>query len=238
MLRATELSKAFGGRALFRALDLHVRPRDRIGLVGPNGSGKTTLLRMLAGLEPLDDGRIDRRRGATVRYLRQENAGPAVARNRGLSVSRGELIAFQDSDDVWLPSKLSRQVERLRARPELDFCVTLVQNFWMDELREEARQFEGHRFLQVLPGYVLPALLARRPLFEKVGGLDPELRVAEDNDWFLRARDAGALDEIVPESLVKRRLHAANLTRSDLASREALMRNIKASLDRRREQTR
>ncbi len=46
------------------------------------------------------------------------------------------------------------------------------------------------------------------------------------------------LDEIVLESLVKRRLHAANLTRSDLASREALMRNIKASLDRRREQTR
>ncbi len=72
MLRTAELAKAFGGRVLFQGLDLHVRPRDRIGLVGRNGSGKTTLLRVLAGLEPADDGRISCRRGAAVRYLRQE----------------------------------------------------------------------------------------------------------------------------------------------------------------------
>jgi ATP-binding cassette subfamily F protein 3 len=72
MLRATGLSKAFGGRSLFKELDLHVRPRDRIGLVGRNGEGKTTLLRILADVETADDGQVVLRRNAEVGYLRQE----------------------------------------------------------------------------------------------------------------------------------------------------------------------
>jgi ATP-binding cassette subfamily F protein 3 len=72
VLRATGLARWFGGRRLFAGVDLDVREGDRIGLVGRNGTGKTTLLRMLAGLEPPDDGEISRRRGVEIGYLRQE----------------------------------------------------------------------------------------------------------------------------------------------------------------------
>ncbi len=72
MLRVEQLSKSYGSRVLLDAVDLHVRPGDRIGLIGRNGEGKTTLLRMMAGLEPCDDGRVVPRRGARMGYLRQE----------------------------------------------------------------------------------------------------------------------------------------------------------------------
>ena len=72
MLRVDEISKSFGGRALFEGASLHVRAEDRVGLVGRNGAGKTTLLRILAGLDAPDTGAIHLRRGARVGYLRQE----------------------------------------------------------------------------------------------------------------------------------------------------------------------
>jgi hypothetical protein len=77
-------------------------------------------------------------------------------------------------------------------------------------------------------------MLMRRQAFERVGPCNESLRVGSDNDWFLRARDTGAAEFVLPEVVVRRRLHANNLTRRDLASRETLLRNMKASLDRRR----
>src|SRR4051794_37728124 len=59
-----------------------------------------------AALEP----RIgDAHRDPRLRFLRQPNAGPAVARNNGVAAARGELVAFLDSDDTWEPQKLERQ---------------------------------------------------------------------------------------------------------------------------------
>src|ERR1039458_8209652 len=60
----------------------------------------------------IDDGSTDdtqanlRRYGSRIRSFTQTNAGPAAARNRGIEVSRGDIIAFQDSDDFWAPTKL------------------------------------------------------------------------------------------------------------------------------------
>jgi len=161
--------------------------------------------------------------------------GCAAARNRALEVARGGFITFQDADDLWMPGKLRIQEERFAARPELEMCLGLVQNFWMEELAEEERDYQGQRFAQPVPGYSLPCLMARRKVFDRVGPFNEGLQVGSDNEWFLRARDAGVVVEVAQEVLLSRRLHAHNLTRSDLASRQQLLQNLKASLDRRRQ---
>ncbi len=188
----------------------------------------------------VDDGSTDSTREVVggidgpLRYYWQHNAGPASARNLGLRHSGGEFIAFLDADDLWLPGKLGRRVVCLTERPELLCCLGHIQNFWMDELADEAKEFEGMRFAEELPGFHLCATLARRRLFEDLGSFDPGLRTGSDTDWLLRMRDAGVPYEVLPDLVAKRRLHSGNLTRRDLASRDVLLRNLKTSLDRRR----
>jgi ATP-binding cassette subfamily F protein 3 len=69
------LSRAYGGRTIFRGLSWTIQDNEKIGLVGPNGVGKSTLLRTLAGLETPEDGVITFRRGIRAAYLAQEYHG-------------------------------------------------------------------------------------------------------------------------------------------------------------------
>jgi len=73
MIRAENISKGYGSKPLFRALDLQIRQGDRLAIIGRNGAGKTTLLRVLLGLEQPDEGTV--RLGANVLpgYLAQEH---------------------------------------------------------------------------------------------------------------------------------------------------------------------
>jgi glycosyltransferase involved in cell wall biosynthesis len=171
--------------------------------------------------------------GDRVHAFWQENAGPATARNKGLSEARADFVAFLDADDLWLPEKLERQFARFRARAELDLCLTHVQNFWVPGWEREETQYQDQRFAQPLPGYTTQALLARRVIFERIGRFNSSLRACDDTDWFLRAIDQGAVIDILPEVLVRRRLHSKNLSRTALAY-DTLAHVLKNSLERRR----
>jgi glycosyltransferase involved in cell wall biosynthesis len=173
--------------------------------------------------------------GDRIRYVRQENAGPSAARNHGIKVSNGDFIAFLDADDLWHPEKLARQMVCFRKRPELQVVVTHLQNFWVPEVREEAERMKNHRLAQPLPCYTPVSMLARRSVFDSVGLFNEKLRRFEDTDWFLRARDSGVKMELMPDVLVRRRFHEANVTRTDHSrSREAALKIVQASLARRR----
>jgi glycosyltransferase involved in cell wall biosynthesis len=194
----------------------------------------------------VDDGSTDgtaelvARYGDRIRYVRQNNGGAPTARNRGLSVALGEFVAFLDSDDLWHPEKLARQMARFEARPELDLCVTHLQRFWIPQLENEQRRFQDHRFAEVLPGYVTQTLLARRSLFDSVGDFDTSRRVGDPMDWFLRAGEQGAIMELLSDLLVYQRMHESNLSvelgtrRMTASMQNAILDVVKASLDRRR----
>ena len=176
--------------------------------------------------------------GPKVRYFWQPNAGPGAARNLGLSKAQGEFIAFLDADDLWHPEKLERQLARFQERPELEICLTHVQNFWIPELQEDESQFRDHRLSKPLPGYVTQALLARRMVFEKLGYFNATWRHIHDSEWFLRGVEQGVVTELLPDVLVFRRLHHTNRSRHlAAASRDEYCQLVKFALDRRRHKT-
>ena len=176
----------------------------------------------------VDDGSTDgtaevvERYSAQVSYLRQSNQGSATAKNLGLSATQGEFIAFLDADDLWHPEKLARQMARLRERPDIDLCFTRFQHFWMPELAEEAKRYQGHPLSQPLSAYLVSSLLVRRTVFETFGQFDNGLRGNENMIWYLRAAERGAFIEVVPDVLTYRRLHGKNITREQLRKGEFL----------------
>ena len=189
----------------------------------------------------VDDGSTDQSRavaeafGQRVRCVSQENAGPSAAKNRGIVESTGEYVAFLDADDVWEPEKLKLQMGLFAQRPDLDIAVSLVQNFWDDEVRHEEARFRDHRISRPLPGFSAGTLLTPRTVFNRIGPFDPGLAHGEAVEWFARARAAGLTMEMIPRPLLRRRMHAGNRSRvMQGASRDEFVELVKALLDRRR----
>lgn len=194
----------------------------------------------------IDDGSTDttpdiaRGYGERVTYVRQQNAGPANARNRGLSLAKGDFFSFLDADDLWRKDKLELQMRALDANPAAGMCVSHVQNFWIEELAAERDRLRDHPFAKPVVGYVCQCLLARRSVFDTVGGFNEAFRLSEDTDWYLRAERAGIVKEVVTETLVYRRIHGLNLSYEMWKSAKArtdLLDNVIGHLKHRRNRT-
>jgi glycosyltransferase involved in cell wall biosynthesis len=121
---------------------------------------------------------------------------PAVARNAGVRRAAGELIAFLDSDDLFLPGNLARQVDALDRHPEVGLSYSDGVFFRDDPSRPLGRVLaglprpDGDAVTDLLRGnFLFPSVVVvRRECIERAGGFDesPELRVAEDYDLWLR----------------------------------------------------
>jgi glycosyltransferase involved in cell wall biosynthesis len=185
----------------------------------------------------VDDGSTDRSAEVAasysgVRCLRRERRGAAAARNTGVGAARGDLLGFLDSDDLRVAGTLERQVEVLTRRPGVDLVFGHVTQFLSPELGPEER-----RLLRTddrpRAGYLAGAMLVRRSAMAAVGAFDETLRAGELVDWLARARDRGLLTELIPEVVLRRRVHRDHLS-SQLDARRDFARVVKANLDRRR----
>jgi glycosyltransferase involved in cell wall biosynthesis len=158
-----------------------------------------------------------------VRLVRQNNAGVARARNRGIAETRAELIAFLDADDLWHPLKLERQLAELtRAGGRFGFCYCSFRRI------DHSDRVIGSSPLYTISGSVLAqhalvnfvgngsAILVRRCALDQVGGFDPSLRdqgLEGVEDFELQLRLAAHWHvAVVPSYLVGYRLHAASMS--------------------------
>jgi glycosyltransferase involved in cell wall biosynthesis len=184
----------------------------------------------------VDDGSTDRTAaialsyGEKVRCISQENQGCGAARNTGLKEARGDLIAFLDSDDIWLDRKLELQSAYLAAHPEIDMAFCHMKPFLSPEINPaDALKFDPRE----IPACNATTLLARRDVFIKAGQFPPGKNVTEFIPWFSSARDAGLTHHILPELLLLRRVHLTNSVHNP-EMRSSYMRFLKQRLNQAR----
>jgi glycosyltransferase involved in cell wall biosynthesis len=187
----------------------------------------------------VDDGSTDRsadiaRSYSSVRYMYQANAGPAAARNSGISVSRGEFTAFLDSDDMWGETKLSADMELLCSDPYPGFTMSRGE-FFLDGLSEWPEWVECQRGARGEFPPLQGAIVVRKQIFEQIGTFDPGYLVAEDTDWLFRALDAGIPMAVVPHATVRRRIHTMNASYQQGLARRQLLQAVRTAIRRRRE---
>jgi len=173
----------------------------------------------------VDDGSSDDTREILDTYqkrvivLRQPNRGVSAARNRGIAASSGQLIAFLDSDDLWLPTKLSLQVDFFNAHPDAVACQTeeiWIRNGVRVNPKKRHHKFGGMIFEQSLSLCLVSpsAVMIRKTLFDVVGRFDETLPACEDYDLWLRVSCRYPVHLIDTPLIIKRGGHADQLSRA------------------------
>jgi glycosyltransferase involved in cell wall biosynthesis len=156
-----------------------------------------------------------------IRLINEENAGVAEARNAGIRAACGDLVAGLDGDDVWLPTKLARQVACFEAdqKVRVVHCGIAVVDRWLRPIEQRLVGVEGEhvaeRMLVGQGGALHPigsTLLAERALLRATQPYDPRLPPSEDWDMAYRLARCTAVG-FVPEPLVLYRQHDANAHR-------------------------
>lgn len=221
-------------------------PTPAIAVVVPAWQAARTLAETLAAIRAqslpaqelvvVDDGSTDATaalaEAAGARVLRQENLGVAAATNAGIAATRSPLLAFCDADDLWAAEKLAVQA-RLLEQSGADGALCHFASFACPSLPAESQA--RLRVPGPQAGWLRSCLLVRRAAFERIGSLDPALRVGEVIDWFDRARQAGLAFAVAPEVLMRRRLHPGSLSNSATGNHQLYIAMARRALARRRE---
>lgn len=152
------------------------------------------------------------RYGDAVLLIEETRPGAACARNAGCRKASGPLLAFLDADDVWMPDKLSRQLDAWGTSPDADILFSLGQEFHSPELDDTQKEHFPCR-PEPYPLLTPSSFLTRLDTFRKIGDF-PEVPAGEFIAWCGWARELAMRELVVPEILVRRRIHAHNTTRA------------------------
>lgn len=194
----------------------------------------------------IDDGSTDGQRekimkycnvDTRVRYIRQANQGVSAARNHGFNLSSGDLIAFLDSDDIWLPDNLSLKVSKVQSS---DFGLVHSDAGLMDEysnvLNKRMEGNEGWLLTQMLewketqiPGP--SSILVKRTTLNSVGLFDTQLSTSADHDFFLRVAAKARIGR-VSQVTWRYRVHSKNMHKNiALMEKDVMFLYQKASIN-------
>jgi glycosyltransferase involved in cell wall biosynthesis len=189
----------------------------------------------------IDGGSTDRtpdiaRSFEAVRYMRQIAPGIGAAYNEGIALAQGEFIGFMAYDDLWTPDKLRIQIDYLNQHLEVQ-CVFSRVKFFLEPGSRLPPGFRSELLSLDHIGRIPETLLARRTVFDQIGGFDTSLSVAADVDWCTRVSDAGLPIAVLPKVLLLKRVHELNNTSMDIpCNNQDLLRIFKQSVDRKRAQ--
>jgi glycosyltransferase involved in cell wall biosynthesis len=167
------------------------------------------------------------------RIVPQQSTGIANAYNQAIGLAKGELIAFISHDDVWMPGKLDVQAGYMIANPTCLLSVGMVEHF-LEEGATPPASFRRELLDRPHPGWIMEALMARPRVFELAGLFNPQFAVSEDTDWFARVRDIGVESSVLPEVLVRKRVHATNASLNHAKINHLLLRAMRGSVERKK----
>ena len=173
----------------------------------------------------VDDGSTDNTKDILESYphdikvVHQQNQGVSAARNRGIASASGKLIAFLDSDDLWLPNKLATQVGFFNSTPDALICQTeelWVRNGVRVNPKERHKKPSGMIFEPSLALCLVSpsAVMIKSSLFDEVGLFDEELPACEDYDLWLRVSCRYPIYLIDTPLIIKRGGHKDQLSSS------------------------
>lgn len=176
----------------------------------------------------VDDGSTDATRdrlldyGARIRVMARSHEGQASALMAGIAVARGDVLAFQDADDIWPGTRLKTQLDALGRDGSLEAVFGQVAQFVSPELPPaEQRALAPPRVR--LPGEIASCMAIRRDAFDRIGAFDTALRQVFFYDWLARAKVAGLRSLMLEEIVLRRRLHRTNYGRVHAAERDRML---------------
>ncbi|MHA7985487.1 glycosyltransferase family 2 protein [Rathayibacter sp. CAU 1779] len=163
---------------------------------------------------------------ARVLHVRLNGVGVARARNIGVSLTRGPLLAFIDDDDAWDPERLSHHVAVMEADSEIavSYCRMRSIDAADNEIApgDQTPVHDIHDVYRHSTGILLGNMVIRRDAFVEVGGFDPVFRIAEDLDFLLRVARLGRVAFVDGPVLVDYRAHESNTTRQHRKTAEGV----------------
>ncbi|MCZ2113066.1 MAG: glycosyltransferase [Anaerolineae bacterium] len=166
---------------------------------------------------------IERYRRQISHVIIEPDDGPADAINKAFAIATGDILAWLNADDLYLPGTLRAIADAFMAEPQADLIYG--EGWYIDEVGERIepcrfvrRKFE-RRYLVNKDPILQPAAFWRRSLWVRVGGLDTSLRWVFDWEWFIRAHEVGQF-RYLPRNLACYRVQPKALTRTGGLSRQ------------------
>jgi glycosyltransferase involved in cell wall biosynthesis len=167
-----------------------------------------------------------------VRLLAQSGRGLAAARNQGLAAVDADLVGFCDADDRWTEGALAARLACLQSRPDCDAVIGQIVGEAL--AGEPLTPQQASRLGQPLPGFTPGALLARRRVFQRVGGFDETLAIGADSDWFVRLQQTELRLAVLPAVVLHKGARATSLSTDIETYRRELLRAARGFLKHRR----